>query len=124
MWLPKHTTSSRARTGVCPEHLPRRERWGLLKFTLIGCLQSSTEVRTGEHLLLQGQEDPRFGGSTVAIEKLLSSLVAGGMSRPSPHQATGEHPDKAALRLSEAKKGGTQGPFSLLSDSGDPTGLS
>lgn len=32
----------------------------------------------------------------------------------------GEHPAEAALCLSEAKKGGSQGPFSLLSDSGEP----
>lgn len=83
MWLPKPTASSRARTGVCPEHLPRRERLGLLKFTLIGCLQSSTEVRTGEQLLLQGQEDLRLVVSMAAIGKLLSSLVADGMPYPS-----------------------------------------
>lgn len=59
-----------------------------------------------------------------AVGKPLPSLVSDGLPRPSSPPGHGEQPAEAALWLSEAKKGGTQGPFSLLSDSGDPTSVS
>lgn len=61
---------------------------GALEITLIGYLQSSTGVRTGEHLLLQGQEDLRLVVSMPAVGKPPPSLVSDGLPRPSSPPAT------------------------------------